>query len=195
MVGDVMKKFAAILLISVLPLTPVAQTPSPPKAAEMKRLDFLVGQWQGEGWIVLGPNQRHTFRQTENVERKVGGTVLLIEGLGKSADAGNTGAVIHSAFAVLSYDQDAKVFRMRAFRGDGSSVDAEAEVSENMLVWGFRDPRAGNIRFTIRLNEKGQWFEIGEMSRDGRTWLKFFEMTLNRVARVAASTPLILKAP
>ena len=177
-----MKKITAALLLLVLPLTSAAQTPPLPKPAEMKRLDFLVGQWQGEGWIMLGPNQRHTFRQTESVERKVDGTVLLIEGLGKSMDAGNAGAIIHSAFAVLSYDKDAKVFRWRAFRADGSSVDTEAKVSENMLVWGFRDPRAGSMRFTVRLNEKGQWFEIGEMSRDGQTWLKFFEMTLNRVA-------------
>lgn len=175
-----MKKIAAIVLLLVLPLALSAQTPFSPKLAEMKRLDFLVGQWQGEGWIMFSPNQRHTFRQTENVQRKVDGAVLLIEGLGKSMDAGNAGAIVHSAFAVLSYDKDAKVFRIRAFRADGSSVDTEAKVSENMLIWGFRDPRAGNIRFTIKLNEKGQWFETGEMSRDGQTWLKFFEMTLNR---------------
>lgn len=177
-----MKKIAAILLLWVLPLTLVAQTPLSPKLAEMKRLDFLVGQWQGEGWIMLGPNQRYPFRQTENVQRKVDGTVLLVEGLGKSTDTDNVGAIIHSAFAVLSYDKGAKVFRWRAFRADGSSVDTEAKVSENMLVWGFRDPRGGNMRFTIKLNEKGQWYEIGEISRDGQTWLKFFEMTLNRVA-------------
>ena len=184
-----MKKIAAILLISILPLALAAQTPSSPKVAEMKRLDFLVGQWQGEGWIMLGTKQRHTFRQTENVQRKVDGTVLLIEGLGKSMDTGDAGAIIHTAFAVLSYEKDAKVFRWRAFRADGSSIDTEAKVSENMLVWGFRDPRGGNIRFTIKLNEKGQWFEVGEMSRDSQTWLKFFEMTLNRVASVAANTP------
>lgn len=177
-----MKKIAAILLLSVLSLTSAAQTPPSPELAEMKRLDFLVGQWQGEGWIVFGRGERHTFRQTENVQRKVDGAVLLIEGLGKSKDPDNSGAIIHSAFAVLSYDKDAKIFRWRAFRAGGSSIDTEAKVSENMLVWGFRDPRGGNMRFTITLNEKGQWFEIGEMSRDGQTWIKFFEMTLTRMA-------------
>jgi hypothetical protein len=37
------------------------------------------------------------------------------------------------------------------------------------------------MRFTVRLNEKGQWFEVGEFSRDGKAWQKFFEMTLERV--------------
>jgi len=27
----------------------------------------------------------------------------------------------------------------------------------------------GEIRFTIRLNEQGEWVELGEMSRDGET--------------------------
>lgn len=183
-----MKKISALSLLLMVWCAPsLAQSAHPSVTGEMKKLDFLVGQWQGEGWIMLGPNQRHTFRQTENVQRKVGGTVLLIEGLGKSMDTSNAGAIVHNAFAVLSYDKDAKVFRWRAFRADGSSIDTEAKVSENMLIWGFRDPRGGNIRFTIKLNEKGQWYEIGEMSRDGQTWLKFFEMTLNRVASVAAN--------
>lgn len=178
-----MKTIAALsLLLAVWCVPSLAQSAAPPATGEMKKLDFLVGRWRGEGWIMLGPNRRHTFRQTEEVERKAGGTVLLIEGLGKSTDPGNAGATVHSAFAVVSYDRDAKVFRWRAFRADGSSVDAEATVSENTLVWGFRDPRGGSVRFTVRLNEKGQWFEVGEMSRDGQTWMKFFEMTLNRVA-------------
>jgi hypothetical protein len=36
------------------------------------------------------------------------------------------------------------------------------------------------IRYTIRLDDKGRWFEIGERSTDGATWTKFFEMTLAR---------------
>ena len=177
-----MKHISALCFLLVICCAPLlAQSANPSVASEMKKLDFIVGQWQGEGWIMLGPGQRYAFRQTENVQRKVGGTVLLIEGLGKSMDSSNAGAVVHNAFAVVSYDKEAKVFRWRAFRADGSSVDTEAKVSENMLVWGFRDPRGGNVRFTIKLNEKGQWFEVGEMSRDGQTWLKFFEMTLNRV--------------
>ena len=177
-----MNKISALSLLLMIWCAPLlAQSANPSATSEMKKLDFLVGQWQGEGWIMLGPGQRHAFRQTEDVQRKVGGTVLLIEGLGKSMDSSNAGAVVHNAFAVVSYDKEAKVFRWRAFRADGSSVDTEAKVSGNMLIWGFRDPRGGNVRFTIKLNEKGQWFEVGEMSRDGQTWLKFFEMTLNRV--------------
>ena len=52
-----------------------AQAPGPPAAqlAEMKKLDFLVGQWQGAGWMEFGPGQRREFTGAENVETKAGG--------------------------------------------------------------------------------------------------------------------------
>jgi hypothetical protein len=157
--------------------------PTPPQPIEMKKLDFLVGQWQGEGSIMFGLDDRRTFSQNETVQRKVEGTVLVIEGLGKGKIAGKGEEVtIHSAFAVISFDKEAKVYRWRAFKADGTSFDVQPQVADKSIVWGFRDARAGDIRFTIKLNEKGQWVEIGELSRDGKNWIKFFEMTLNRIS-------------
>jgi hypothetical protein len=173
-----MKKAISLLIIILMTITLMAQTPSV-QLSEMKKLNFLVGKWKGEGWIEFGPGQRRTFTETETVESRVGGLVLVIEGLGKNKE----GAVIHDAFAVATYDKEAKVFRWQAYRAaDGSYMNTEAQVTENTLIWGFHDARAGELRFTIKLNEKGQWFEIGEISLDGKTWYKFFEMTLNREA-------------
>ena len=47
-------------------------------------------------------------------------------------------------------------------------------------MWGFAVPQAGRVRFTITLTQAGEWWEIGEFSRDGATWAKFFEMTLKK---------------
>ena len=33
------------------------------------------------------------------------------------------------------------------------------------------------------VNDKGEWFEIGEYSSDGEKWYQFFEMTLQRVGK------------
>ena len=50
------------------------------------------------------------------------------------------------------------------------------------FIWGFSHPYAGELRFTIRQNEKGQWYEMGEVSSDnGNTWFQNFEMLLNKV--------------
>ena len=158
------------------------ESPSAPnQPAAMKKLDFLVGQWQGEGWIMFGRDDRRTFRQSETVLPKVEGNVLMIEGLGKGKIANKGKEVtIHSAFAVISFDKEANVYRWRAFRADGVSFDVIPQVTDKSVVWGFKDARAGDIRFTIKLNEKDQWVETGELSRDGKTWNQFFEMTLNR---------------
>jgi len=175
-------KIRPLLLLCLLSVPAVAQGPTASRPEEMKKLDFLVGKWSGEGWIQFGPGQRRTFRETEAVQLKVDGAIVLIDGLGKGNIPGQQEEVtVHTAFTVVSYDNKAMVFRWRAYRAGGDSIDTEAKVGDRSLEWGFHDERAGDIRFTIRLNEKGQWFEVGESSRDRTTWQKFFEMTLDRV--------------
>ena len=70
---------------------------------------------------------------------------------------------------------------MRAYRADGQFIDAWIKPGEGGLTWSFDIPGMGTMRYTMRINEKGQWHEIGEMSRDsGTTWNQFFEMTLDK---------------
>ena len=162
-------------MLCLLPASMLGQTPGSSQREAIKKLDFLVGQWKGDAWIQLGPGERHTAVQTESVQTKLNGVLLLIEGLGKER-----GVTVHDALAVVSYDEGKGQYRIRAYRSDGTSVDAEAEVTQGGLQWGFDDPRAGTIRFTIKLTDSGQWHEIGESSRDGKTWYKFLEMNLHR---------------
>ena len=177
-----MKILVVMLMMLLFPALALAQTHGASNSSELRKLDFLAGEWEGDGWIEFGPGERHTFRQKESIQSKAGGHVLLIEGLGKGKlqSTGEEG-VVHNAFAVVSYDKEAKRFRFLAWRATGDSVDADVIVAEKSLVWGFRDPRAGQIRFTIKLDSAGRWVEIGETSRDGQTWRKFFEMTLQKV--------------
>lgn len=118
-----MKRLIILWLLLATPA--LAQTSG---TAEMRKLDFLVGEWQGEGWITAAGGQRHTFKQTEHIQSKVGGHVLLIEGLGKSQAPGEAERVVHNAFAVVSYDGTAKRWRFLAWRATGDALDAEATV-------------------------------------------------------------------
>lgn len=169
----------ALSFVFLPPSTSFAQVEN--KAADrMRQLDFLTGEWEGTGWIVMGPSGRHEFRQREVVRGVAGGTVLVIEGLGVSTEAGGGEEAVHQAFAVISLDMERDRFRMRAYRADGGEVDVEPTIGYGKLVWGFRDPRGPEIRFTVEV--KGDtWHEIGEVSMDeGATWMQFFEMTLRR---------------
>ncbi len=169
-------------MLLLLPVPALAQGHGAADSPEMRKLDFLAGEWQGEGWVEFVPGQRRTARVKEVAQKKVGGGVLLLEGVGKARLPGkDEDSVVHDAFALVWYDDAAKRFRMLAWRaGGGGAIDADITAGDKSLVWGFRDPRAGQIRFTIRLDEAGRWFEIGEVSGDGTAWRKFFEMTLQR---------------
>ncbi|HLJ85690.1 MAG TPA: DUF1579 family protein [Candidatus Angelobacter sp.] len=172
-----------LLLLCLFSASSWAQPGAPGTAnqlAEMKKLDFLLGSWKGSGYFEFGPGKRKTFTETENIQKKLGGLVLFIEGEGLAG--GEKPTPIHSALALVSYDEQSKNFKWYAYRAGSGALDTTAKVGDNTLEWGFADPHAGNIRFVIKLNEKGQWFETGEASRDGATWQKFFEMTLDRVA-------------
>jgi hypothetical protein len=171
--------FAFATAAGALPLAAQASAP----ATAMAQLDWLMGEWNGMGTMAMGPGQQHEASIVERATRHAGGHAITLEGLGKAAAASGDSIVVHNAFAVLWHDTDTKTFRMKAFRATGHTVEPEIAVSDSSIVWGFTDPRAGRIRFTVTHLPDGRWHEIGEASRDGTTWMKFFEMNLTRAAR------------
>lgn len=154
-------------------------TPTP------ERLAFLVGRWEGEGWIERAPGQRHAFTQSERVERRLDGHVLVIEGVGwATVERGAPDRVTHRAFGILAHDPERDGYRMYAWRVDGDRVrfvDADAEVVEDGLDWGFATPQGAAFRYRLRHTTAGEWYETGEISLDGATWRPFLEMRLRRV--------------
>jgi hypothetical protein len=174
----------AALLLLLNCATGFGQDPKSPAAQQeaMKKLSFLAGQWKGESWTEFVPGQRQLSQGTETVESKLNGLLVVIEGVHqrKNADKG-AGNVAHHAFAVVSYDEKGKRYRLQAYTDKGNYTEAEAKVGDGKLEWGFSIPKFGQVRYTVTLTEKGQWFEIGEVSTDGKQWRKFFEMTLERV--------------
>ena len=182
-----------LLWVSIAGQSAVAQEPKTEAAPAqdaatlqreaMKKLDPWVGVWKGSGWILTGRNQpRQEFTITETIQSKLGGRVLLVEGVGRGKDA-KTGAEVdtHNTLAVLSYDEIAKTYRFRTHEAMGRALDVEGKpLDGGGLEWGFRDEtRGATIRFTIRL-DGNRWHEVGEATIDGKTWHKFLEMTLER---------------
>jgi hypothetical protein len=76
---------AVVTVVAALSLLAADQpTSKDVQRREMKKLDWLVGHWKGAGWIQMGPQGRHEFTQTETIDAKLDGLVLVIEGTGKA---------------------------------------------------------------------------------------------------------------
>jgi Protein of unknown function (DUF1579) len=169
--------------LMLFPLLAAAQPPAPDPAAQLSRMEklgFLVGTWEGEGWMVTGPAGRRSAHGTETVESRLGGLVLVIEGKFTSPESGEP---VHQALGVLSWDPGAETYRFRAFLADGRAAESEGRFADGAFTWNPPAPPGMEIRYVLRLDDQGRWFEVGEMSRDGgETWNQFMEMTLKKAA-------------
>lgn len=164
----------AILLLTIVGAIFGQENTAEPQRAEVKKLESMVGQWKGSGWIQQGAN-RETFTGTENVQRKLDGLALLVEGKFSNP----AGKVIHETLAVLSFSQKESKYRFRTYLATGMSGEYDLRLVEGGYEWGFQT-QGGSIRYTIK-TDNDVWFEVGEFSRDGQNWMKFFEMKLDKV--------------
>lgn len=175
---------AALMLFAAAPAfadTPpaAARHVAPDLAAQkaaMARLDWLVGAWEGAGWVDEAGG-RQTFRQTEQVERRLDGALLLIEGRGYG---GTPEQLAFNALALVSFNDTTGAYSFRS-HARGYATDARAEVrADGSLVWTMTPPGM-IIRYTITQPRPGAWREIGERSVDnGASWTQFFEMALTK---------------
>ena len=166
--------FATFILLAGLIGVSAQEFNAELQRAEVKKLESMVGQWKGSGWIQQGA-KRETFTGTETVQRKIDGLALLVEGRFTDPE----GKVIHETLAVLAFDPKAKGYRFRTYLASGRSGEHDLKIIPEAFEWGFESP-AGTIRYTIK-TANDVWFEIGEFSKDGKTWVKFFEMKLEKV--------------
>ena len=65
-----MKTRIAFLILIALPVF---------GADEMRKLDFLVGDWKGEAQVSSGPGKGERALQVETVRTKQGGKLLVVE--------------------------------------------------------------------------------------------------------------------
>ena len=158
-----------------------AYAQSPALSPNLSNAEFLVGKWQGTGWIEFQPGSRSEFRLNETVSVKLGGGAIVIEGLGTRKGADGAEVVTHEALGILTYDARQNKPLMRAYRTGGQFIDADVKLEPGKMTWQFQLQGVGVTRYTATLDDKGQWFEVGEMSKDGVEWRKFFETTLARL--------------
>jgi len=167
-----MKRILTIFIIKVISINISAQSVETDTLAQAKiaKLEFLVGQWEGRGWMLGQDRQKYEFNQTEDIQFKLDGTALLIEGKGMS-----NGNIIHDAMAIVTYDKQNDQYHFQSYLANGRNGNFKAELIDEKFYWYPRE----NMRYIIAINDDGQWLEKGEYNNQGN-WFQFFEMTLGK---------------
>lgn len=148
--------------------------------AEMRKLDWMVGEWRGQGTAEFIPGRKVVSDSHEVIRKQLDGLALSVEGIGTRKGPDGQPVKVHHAFAVIRWSPECKCYRFPSHTMAGSFVEAEMRVDGDAVVWGFKAGQ-GAFRYTLRQTPAGQWHEIGERSMDGKTWVQFFEMLLERV--------------
>ena len=160
----------------------MTQTPRTPdvqvQRTAMKKLDFLIGNWSGEASMARGPGIVVELNQTEAAQFKLDGLVLMIEGTGRTK---SDGKLALQALGLISFDDATNSYRMRAYN-DGRWSETEVKLLENGegLSWDFS---LGEIstKSVLRINEKGEWSELAEITIGTRPPQKLLELVVRPV--------------
>jgi hypothetical protein len=154
---------------------PTAQVNLAAQREGMKKLSFLAGKWSGDGVVVRGPGQQMKLHQTEDIQYKLDGLVMLIEGTGRNPE----GQVVFRALATVSYDDAASKYRWRAY-SEGRYLETELKVSADGFSWGF-DAGPVKVANIMNLTADGKWHEITEITAGNSPPRKTLDMTLSKL--------------
>lgn len=143
----------------------------------MSKLQFLVGSWSGTARLWRSPTASIDMAQREEAKYKLDGLLMTVEGIGKNkAD----GTLVLQAFGLISYDDAAGVYRMRAFN-DGRWLETDVKLNESAkeLSWGFDFGRF-KTSSTLRINADGDWTEVHNATVGADPPRQFMELDVKR---------------
>lgn len=164
-----------LLLIAGLVFSSFSVSAQMTSEQALGKISFIEGQWQGTANVTTSPGQNLVLEQYENVELRLSGRLLSIEGRGYIE-----GKLEFNAFAVVTFNESNQEYEMQSWLSSGEKTEAYIKVhNDDLWEWGFDIPQ-GKVRYFITLNEKGQWSEKGEFSPDGSAWYPSFNMLLDK---------------
>jgi hypothetical protein len=161
-------------------MTQTSQTPNAEtQRIAMKKLDFLVGEWTGQASATRGPGVAVELNQTESAQFKLGGLLLMIEGIGRTKADGNLAL---QALGLISFDDASGTYRMRAYN-DGRWLETEVKLLDDGkgVTWGFTLGEF-STKSVLWINDKGEWTELAEITIGARPPQRLMELVVRRVA-------------
>lgn len=172
-----MRRISIALCLGFLALFAVgsiqAQMMAPP-APELKKLDFMSGNWTAEGTINPSPGMPGgKFAETSQAEW-MDGNYFLVEH--SDGDFGAMGKA--KELAVMGYDADRKVYTYHAFSSTGENESATGTVDGDTWTWTSDEHMGGMTmkgRYTMKVLSPTSYTMKFELSQDGTNWMTAME--------------------
>jgi Protein of unknown function (DUF1579) len=173
--------FRIVLAVILLAGSTLAQKPAAP-GPEVKKLDFFVGTWTGEGNIPPGPwGAGGKYSITHKNEWMTGNLFLLCRSDSRMpADLGGDSESIGFA----GYDTDKKVYTVTGFDGHGEQGVELGSLNGDTWTWtGSEKLPDGHViqhRETNKMLSPTSYRAIFEVSNDGTNWTVMMDSTVTK---------------
>jgi hypothetical protein len=150
----------------------------------MKRLDFVIGEWKGEGWLLAGLDQRYTFSVKESYRHRCGGEI--IDGEGQFRPQGGPAdleAATMYGLGMIYFDRQSGEYRMWHYGGTGSgfAFTAKIEVKENGLCYLNIDAKGETYKFGFTVDKDGILTARSERQKHDGTWYVSMEFRMRKI--------------
>jgi len=158
----------------VVAVSAQAQMGQPAPAPELKKLDFMTGNWTAEGTVNPGPGMPGgKFSETTHGEWMEGNYFLVEHSDGDMGPMGK-----FKELAAMGYDSDRKVYTYTAFNSMGQAESSSGTVNGDTWTW-LSDEHMGGMtmkgRFTMKVISPTSYTMKFELSQDGTNWTTAME--------------------
>jgi hypothetical protein len=178
-----MRTILSVVLLLVLAVDASLANAQPQPGAEHKKLEAFAGEWTYEGEASespFGPAGKFVGKQSGNLV--LNGFFMLSEWEDTAIDSG----FVAKGIILLGYDAKAKSYSDYSIEGDGSVLSGQIKLDGR--TWTGSGTRTGadgkeyDVKFSLEFSADGKTCaESMEYSIDsGKTWSKFFELTMSK---------------
>jgi len=158
--------------------------PGDMERAALSKMEFVVGEWEGEGWSLTPSGQRARFWVKESYRYRGDKDLMDMEGrFGGILPDGTRSAEREYSLGILYYDRERRQYRSWHYSNDGVvfTVDVDVDIERKTAQYRRTTTGGESSRFSIRIDENWVWISTVEILTPDKTWLQVVEFRMRRL--------------
>ncbi len=185
------RAFKIVAIAAFGPLFLFGQTTeskTPPRPGDecrdaLSKVDFVIGNWKGEGWTTPPSGQPARFVIKETYAYR--GSKDLMDMEGRFADIlpdGSVSPIEDYALGILFYDAGSQEYRMWHYGSNGRffTVKMDVDFKARSIRYSRTMENGTQSKFTLTVGEDNVWVSKVEVLRPDSTWLKVMEFRMKK---------------